>query len=366
MKKALFILEDINQSGSPLTALHFIEALENKYDVSLLLLCIQDENVDLARKADFEKHVKAIEEMKLPNMKSKIFKLLYTCYMKNAIKRVNELFKKENFDLVYTNRLNVAGSIFPHIKSHFKDTKTIYNSLGNLRDRKESKYPFLRRRDNKIRQKTIGNTDYFVANSKQGVFKNIENYKNIFVIRDYPNIELKKDKKEYSNKKTIRLGQIGYYCTNKNQLFSLEILSKLVKDGYEASMSFMGFEIAETGDYLVQMKNYIKANSLSDRVLFLDSHNDKISFFNSVDILLCPSHTEGLPLVLLESQYQKTPCLASLAIPEEADLGFLKRLPLEDINAWNNYLESEEYKSNQKDCEDLKASFFKKIDSLFN
>ena len=366
MKKALFILEDINKSGSPQTALHFIMALEKKYDVHIVLLCIKNKNVDLARINDFNVHGTVVEQMKLPHMTTKRYKFLYPFYKKTFMNKVKKLFVSNNYDLVYSNRLSVSGPLFLCIKKHFPKTKTIYNSLGNIRERKESKYFFLRKRDELFKKSTINNTDYFISISEQGVFKSLDHSDNVYILKDYPEIELKKDKKIFSRSRTIQLGQIGYYCENKNQMFSLKLLKKLIDDGFNASLTFIGFEIDETKDYLINMKSFISDNSLRDKVKFLDSNSDKTPFFDSIDALLCPSHSEGLPIVTLESQYQKTPCITSLAIPEEANLGLLKRIPLNEFDEWINYLESENCKNTQSECRDLKKEFYKTVDSIIN
>ena len=364
MKKALFILEDINKSGSPQTALHFIEALEKRFEVDILILCVRNKSIDLARINDFNMHGRVIKQMNLPHMTTKKYKLLFTYYKKRIIAEAKKLFMNKSYDLVYSNRLSVSGSLFPYIKKYFSKTKTIFNSLGNLSGRVESKYFFLRKRDKSHIIGTIANTDYFISISKQGVFRNIRDNKNVYILKDYPEMSLKKDFKIFSELKTIRLGQIGYYCENKNQMFSLKLLKRLIDSGFNASLRFVGFEIEETKDYLIKMKSFINENSLQDNVLFLNSNSDKNEFFNSIDILLCPSHSEGLPLVTLESQYQKTPCLTSFAITEEANLGILKRIPLEDLDGWIKYLESENYKKMQGESSDLKKEFYKTINSI--
>ena len=113
--------------------------------------------------------------------------------------------------------------------------------------------------------------------------------------------------------------QIGYFCKNKNQLFSIKLLKSLLLVGVDARLSFIGFP-NEDG-YYEKMLELIDELSLGDRVEFLPHNADKAGAFSLADAVLMPSFTEGLPIVALESQLARVECILSDRISRDADVG---------------------------------------------
>ena len=141
----------------------------------------------------------------------------------------------------------------------------------------------------------------------------------------YDNIE----KKEHNG---INILQVGYFCSNKNQLFSLNLVNELVSNGNSVHLYLIGFELDAV--YTEKIKQYIDDNKLSNFVSILPQDYDKFLLYPSIDYMVLPSGTEGLPIVSLECQAARIPCIASLGITEDADLGLLLRVSVNNKDEW--------------------------------
>lgn len=141
----------------------------------------------------------------------------------------------------------------------------------------------------------------------------------------------------------IVLLQIGYYCELKNQLFSINVLTELIKLGKDAILYLIGYD--DGSGYITRIKNKIATENLFNRVIMLPSDYDKRTIFKKVDFLLMPSTSEGLPLAALEAQASHTFCIASEYVSMDADLGMYTRLSIDnhdDAEKWANWIAEHE------------------------
>lgn len=162
--------------------------------------------------------------------------------------------------------------------------------------------------------------------------------KTLFLNQSYRNVLNPVDVCQYANiekkpHKGIHLLQIGYFCTLKNQIFSIKLLNHLRKQGVDAHLSLIGYPQEET--YPEKMSLLIDQYHLTEHVSFLPHDFDKRAAFAQADYCLLPSTSEGLPLVALESQAAGVPCLMSENVPREADVGAGFFLPHDDLEKWS-------------------------------
>lgn len=368
MKKnsVLFVVEDVNKSGSPQTAFHFVESLSKAYDVDLLIMCSSDKENDLYRLDEFKKVCRKIELLEIPHLITKKYKLFASSYCKVVLKKILTMFEQNEYSYLYINRVPIAGYVFPVIKKRYQ-CKLVFNALGNLSNYRKSKYFFINNRYKKDVKRLVDNVDFYIAISKNAILKEMSSKQDkITIINDYPVMEYKSSKKIFNKKGKIALGQIGYFADIKNQLFSLRVLNSLIKEDVDASIVFMGFNAVGSDAYYKKMESYILENELGKHVKFIDKDSDKNQFFDSIDLTLLPSITEGLPIVALESQTRRTPCLASLVVPEEANHGLLYRMSIEKEEDWIKFILSENYKKDISAHFDLKNEFDNLVKKVFN
>ena len=126
--------------------------------------------------------------------------------------------------------------------------------------------------------------------------------------------------------------QIGYFSQNKNQLFSIKLLKSLLDEKMDVRLTFIGFPQEE--EYYNQMLKTIDDAYIKESVRFLPRDADKAEVFKETDIVLLPSFTEGLPLVALEAQSARVPCILSDHVSEDANIGLAYYAKYDDIEEW--------------------------------
>lgn len=356
MNRVLFIVEDLSCSGSPLSVLHILESIENFVSKDVFVMCGKnDEDVFMSDK--YKKETRKIFLNNIPHLSTKKFKILYLLYLRKIMNKIERLIKTNNYSHIYFNRGIISGRLIKKIKRKYKDITIIFHSLGEIRF--NSKYKIVNNNLRKNIAYVSQFADFFISIAEKcfppADFV-IQGKK--IVLHDYTDIDILNGNKRFSEAGKVVVGQIGYFCPLKNQLFSLELLKKMINEGVDASLYLLGYPIEPK--YIELMNSYIDANCLKQKVFYVDKDYSKLVFFDKIDILLLPSMSEGSPLVILEASARKTPCLASLAIPEESNVGNLIRIPLNSCDLWLQYLRSEDYKRNYKSFSEESKSFFKK------
>lgn len=172
-------------------------------------------------------------------------------------------------------------------------------------------------------------------------------------------------KKKHENLNFI---QIGYFNDNKNQLFSLEIINKLISKHIKCHLFLIGFSNEEK--YYEKMLEYIKEHSLYEHVTILPQNYKKEDLYPIVDFMLLPSIREGLSFVALECQSANIKCLVSDNVPEEANMGLLHRISLNSIDTWIHtigvLMNTQEKVLQNKVLLFSEETFIKKIQQLYN
>ncbi len=124
----------------------------------------------------------------------------------------------------------------------------------------------------------------------------------------------------------ITLIQIASYGSNKNQLFTIEIMKYLVKKYPNAKLLLEGFEL-EKG-YLQQMKEKIREYNLEKNIIFFPDDADSPALLNNANYFIFPSKLEGFGIAPVESQAMGVRCFISDSVPKMCDCGGCVFLPL--------------------------------------
>lgn len=135
---------------------------------------------------------------------------------------------------------------------------------------------------------------------------------------------------KYDIKGKIIIGQVGNIKPMKNQVFSIQICSKLQKP-YE--MFFVGDGI--------QKKELSEECKDNPHIHFLGLRNDVGALLRIFDVLLLPSLPgEGLPVTAIEAQACGCNCIMSESITKETDMGIglAYYANLNDVNDWLAYI----------------------------
>ncbi|TCI48273.1 MULTISPECIES: glycosyltransferase [unclassified Exiguobacterium] len=138
-------------------------------------------------------------------------------------------------------------------------------------------------------------------------------------------IDIKKFSYEESGRKKVReelgindnqlvLGHIGRFEYQKNHDYLIEIFSEVVKNDNKAILLLIG-----SGSLLDSIKQKVKEKKIEENVRFLGLRADTSSLLKGMDIFLFPSHFEGLPVTLVETQVSDLKCIISDGISNEVD-----------------------------------------------
>lgn len=97
-----------------------------------------------------------------------------------------------------------------------------------------------------------------------------------------------------NNKKTILF--INRFDNNKNPLFAIEVANKLVQDGYDFKMQFVG-----KGNLEQKMFGKIEELGLGDYIEILGYKSNPYPYIKNAYIIIGCSYSEGFPTIFIEA-----------------------------------------------------------------
>ena len=160
-------------------------------------------------------------------------------------------------------------------------------------------------------QSLYGNSDYLVMNNFYD--------DNRFNPRLY---EKTKEKQSL-----LSIVQVGALSSNKNQIFSVHILSEIRRCGIDAELKIIGFEL-EAG-YKEKMQNEIVKLNLSSYIHLLPGNSNIPQVLSECRCFLMPSLSEGFGIALIEAQAMGLRCYASSYVPTLTNCGGVTYLDLD-------------------------------------
>ena len=115
----------------------------------------------------------------------------------------------------------------------------------------------------------------------------------------------------------------GRLHEQKNPLFLLEVFSEVIRLIPDATLDWVGEGLLED-----EVSAKIRELKLEDAVRLLGPRDDVDRLLKQHDYFLFPSRYEGIGNALIEAQAAGLDCFISDPIPEEADCGKCRRIPL--------------------------------------
>lgn len=131
---------------------------------------------------------------------------------------------------------------------------------------------------------------------------------------------------------TPAIVQTGSFSDNKNQLFSLDIISEIKKEYPSVRFDMVGFD---HGGILDKIKAKISELGLEENVTIHPSDADTAELYAKASYTLFPSKREGFGIVAVEAQAMGVKCFASDTVPKSTNCGGCEYLPLSaGATAW--------------------------------
>lgn len=109
----------------------------------------------------------------------------------------------------------------------------------------------------------------------------------------------------FKNKEAFNLIHIGSFTREKNHIGLLRIFKRILSKDNKVHLNLIG-----GGPLLSQIKNRVNQMDLESKVDFWGDIEDPQRFLRHASVLLLPSLVEGMPGVILEAMYNRTPVVA--------------------------------------------------------
>lgn len=111
------------------------------------------------------------------------------------------------------------------------------------------------------------------------------------------------------------VGHMGNFCYQKNYPFLIDVFEQIYKLRGDSVLLLAG-----KGVELDEVKALVHKKGLDKAVRFLGWRSDTNRLYQAMDLFLLPSRFEGLPIVGVEAQCTKLPCVFSDSITKEAKI----------------------------------------------
>ena len=290
-------------------------------------------------------HDKVAYEDELQKLHSKIFKV--TMRSKHPLRYksdLNSFFKRyaADYDCIWVNVNSLANIDYLKLAKKYGIKRRIIHSHNS--QNMDGKLRSILHDYNKKRISKYA-TDFWACSPSAAVwFYDKDLMSKVVIIKN--SIDLDRVRFDGNKRKQLRnkynldgnlvIGNIGRLHFQKNQMFSLEILSSMVKKTPKIKMVFVG-----AGPDKEKIIRRAKELKIEKNVIFTGVQKDISGWLSTFDVFLFPSKFEGLPIAGLEAQGNGLPVVASNnAIPKEAVLNSnVKILSLNDsVSTWSNVI----------------------------
>lgn len=240
----------------------------------------------------------------------KIVELYRNCNVFQYIKKIDDFFKNNKFDIVHCNVANTGVVFLYFAKKYNVKVRILHSHATSSADKLFKK---IRNNIISIFTKKFAN-EYFACSEAAG--KALFGRQKYFVLNNcvayekfkYDEILRKKLRKKYNVENDFVIGNIGRLCNQKNQKFIIELLTEL------SNCKLMIIGNGPLENYLTECA--CKMN-VQDRIIFTGSITNTNEMYNAFDVFVLPSIYEGLPVVGVEAQANGLPCIFSDSITKE-------------------------------------------------
>lgn len=155
---------------------------------------------------------------------------------------------------------------------------------------------------------------------------------------------------------TVLIGTFGRLTEQKNQIFMLRLLRRMVSERPDGDRYVL--LLAGAGEDDEALRVCARSMGIEDRVIFAGNIVDMADCYSAIDVLAMPSLYEGLPFTAIEAQAAGLEVIASEAVPRIANAsGLVTFLPLDDRRAWEDAIAAEHLRHEGGAAEIERAGF---------
>lgn len=132
------------------------------------------------------------------------------------------------------------------------------------------------------------------------------------------------------------LGHVGRFSVQKNHLFILQLFAEILKKNDNYRLLLVG-----DGPDIEEIKNRSRQMEVFEKIKFIGASNEVSKLLQAMDVFVFPSLYEGLGISIIEAQANGLPCVMTESSKVSSDgcvTDLVKRIPLNDIDAWGKYI----------------------------
>lgn len=111
-------------------------------------------------------------------------------------------------------------------------------------------------------------------------------------------------RREFNIEDKLIIGHVGRLNYVKNHKFLIDVFYEIQKLNKDSVLLIVG-----DGEEREAIEQKAKKLGIENKVIFTGTRTDTESLMSAMDIMVFPSLHEGLPVVLIEAQATKLPCL---------------------------------------------------------
>jgi len=148
------------------------------------------------------------------------------------------------------------------------------------------------------------------------------------------------------------IGHVGRFYPQKNHEFLITVFNEIHKHRSNTKLLLLG-----DGPLQNKIRHQIQNLGLSKSIIFVGLQKDPVPFYSAMDLFCFPSLWEGLPLTLVEAQYNGLPCIVSNSVTKEAVIAEqVSMLPTTSVDTWYKAIIS--FKSSSIRTQQIKSNHF--------
>lgn len=138
------------------------------------------------------------------------------------------------------------------------------------------------------------------------------------------------------------IGHVGGFVPLKNQLYLIDVFNNFQKKYPDSVLLLIGGEGIAAGSTKKLLIDKINDYGICEKVKMLGLRDDVNALDQAMDVFVLPSLFEGLGIALIEAQASGLPCIASPAVPNEAQIlsSYIKMDNLDNIDSWVKTIET--------------------------
>lgn len=243
-------------------------------------------------------------------------------------KYLNKLLESNEYDVVHCHISGWIARMFYKVAKKHGCEKFIVHAHTTLYDSRLDRLSLMQKLNQKINYKIA--TEYMTCSDLAANYIFGEKYlkkKKCTLIPNgmkeelFSHVITNEDKDNYRNEFEIPDGvkvilHVGRFSTPKNHEGILAISEQLKRKGSAFVMVLIG-----DGERFDEIKQYVKEHKLEDIMRLPGRRSDISKLMQWADIMILPSHYEGLPTVAVECQATGTPIIISDVVTPQCDMG---------------------------------------------